>query len=62
MVVDLSDQPQYKRSLAAHGVLARFPTAKNILVWTCDEFDGDVHLKASLLATIVREGIFLYAK
>lgn len=62
MIVDSSDQPQYKRSQAAHGVLARFPLAKDILVWTCDEFDGDVHLKASLPATILREGVLLYAR
>ncbi len=62
MIVAGSDQPQYKRSQAAHGVLARFPMAKDILVWTRDEFDGDVHLKASLPAAILREGILLYAK
>jgi len=62
MIVDSSDQPQYKRSQAAHGVLARFPTAKDILVWTRDEFDKRIHLKASLPATILREGVLLYAR
>ncbi len=62
IIVDSSDQPQYKRSQAPHGVLARFPTAKDILVWTRDEFDKRIHLKASLPATILREGVLLYAK
>jgi len=62
IIVDSSDQPQYKRSQAAHGVLARFPTAKDILVWTRDEFDKRTHLAASLPATILREGILLYAR
>jgi predicted nucleotidyltransferase len=57
-----SDQPQYKRSQRAHAALARFTTAKDILVWTRDEFDGDLHLAASLPATILREGVLLYAK
>lgn len=62
MIVANSDQPQYKRSQQAHAALARFTTAKDILVWTRDEFDGDVHLKASLPATILREGVLLYAR
>jgi predicted nucleotidyltransferase len=62
IIVDSSDQPQYKRSQAAHGVLACFPTAKDFLVWTRDEFDKRIHLKASLPATILREGVLLYAK
>ncbi len=61
MIVADSELPQYKRSQQAHAALARFPIAKDILVWTHDEFDGDVHLKASLPATILREGILLYA-
>lgn len=60
VVVPESPLPQYRRSQQAHQALAGIPTAKDVLVWTRDEFDGDVHLAASLPATILREGILLY--
>jgi hypothetical protein len=60
MIVSDSDLPAYQRSQAAHRVLFRFKSAKDILVWTRAEFDRRVHLAASLPATILREGILLY--
>ncbi len=33
----------------------------DVLVWTRENFDGRLHLKASLPSTIVREGRLLYA-
>jgi predicted nucleotidyltransferase len=62
MIVGSSDQPQYKRSQQARGAVSAFTHAKDILVWTCDEFDKRIHLKASLPATILREGVLLYAR
>lgn len=62
VVVADSNLPQYQRSQEAHRALASFTVAKDILVWTRDEFDKRVHLPASLPATIVREGILLYAR
>jgi hypothetical protein len=35
--------------------------AADILVWTREAFDSRVHLRASLPATIAREGRLLYA-
>ena len=32
-----------------------------VVVWTLADFDGRLHLKASLPATVVREGLLLYA-
>lgn len=60
MVVSDSDLPAYQRSQEAHRVLFDFHQAKDVLVWTRDEFDRRVHLAASLPATIIREGILLY--
>ncbi len=39
-----------------------YPSAKDVLVWTHDEFDRRTYLPASLPATILREGVLLYAK
>lgn len=62
MIVADSDLSQYKRSQAAHRALAHLKMAKDVLVWTSDEFDRRVHLAASLPATILREGLLLYAR
>jgi hypothetical protein len=35
--------------------------AKDVLVWTGNEFDKRLHLKASLPSTVVEEGMLLYA-
>ena len=60
VVVSDSALPQYRRSQQAQRVLSSFKMAKDVLVWTRDEFYGDAHLVASLPATILREGILLY--
>ena len=60
MIVSDSELPAYQRSQEAHRVLFDFHQAKDVLVWTRDEFDRRVHLAASLPATILREGILLY--
>jgi uncharacterized protein len=45
----------------AYRALWRFGAALDPLVWSRSEFDSRLHLKASLPATIHREGKFLYA-
>ena len=62
MIVAESDLPQYERSQEAHRVLFDFQHAKDVLVWTRDEFDRRTHLFASLPATILREGVLLYGR
>jgi len=45
----------------ARRVLRDLRVAKDILVWTKNDFDRRLHLMASLPATIAREGKLLYA-
>lgn len=60
VIVPESPVPQYRRSQQAHRALADFHKAKDVLVWTRDEFERRIGLAASLPATILREGILLY--
>jgi predicted nucleotidyltransferase len=50
-----------KRSRLAYQALRGTGTAADILVWSREAFDRRLHLKASLPATVVREGRLLYA-
>lgn len=50
-----------RRSKLAYEVLWETGTAADVLVWTRQAFDSRVHLRASLPATILREGRLLYA-
>jgi len=61
VVVARSDEPAYRRAQRAHSLLWDLGAAADILVWTRDAFDSRVHLRASLPATIAREGRLLYA-
>ena len=45
----------------AYSVLCGLGVPKDVLVWTRSTFDSQLHLKASLPGTIVREGKLLYA-
>lgn len=60
VVVPGSDLPGYRRDQLAYRALRGVNVAKDILVWTSDEFDGRRHLVASLPATILREGQLVY--
>jgi uncharacterized protein len=62
VVVFDSERSQYERAVEAHRALADLHHAKDVLVWTRDEFDRRIHLVASLPATILREGILLYER
>ena len=61
IVVPDDANPERKRSRLGYRALRGTGTAADILVWTKKYFDDRVHLKASLPATILREGELLYA-
>jgi len=50
-----------RRSRKAYEALRGLGIAKDVLVTTVSGFDKQLHLKASLPATILREGKLLYA-
>jgi predicted nucleotidyltransferase len=62
IVVSDSDAPAHQRSYAAYKALREFTHAKDVLVWTKQEFESRRHLPASLPATILREGLLLYER
>ena len=53
--------PGFRDSGRAYKALWRLGAATDVLVWTWTEFTKRLHLKASLPATILREGKLLYA-
>jgi predicted nucleotidyltransferase len=62
MVIVLhSEMPGYRRDQMAYRALLGLGIAKDVLVWTREEFENRVHLPASFPATVVREGKLLYA-
>lgn len=61
VVVPDSDLAGYKRDQLAYRALLGLEVAKDVMVWTKEEFDRRVHLPASFPATIVREGRLVYA-
>jgi len=62
MVVVADDTPAPLRdSGRAYKAIWRLGVASDVLVWTHSDFEDRLALKASLPATIVREGKLLYA-
>jgi predicted nucleotidyltransferase len=63
MVVVPNDAPTERRQsrLAYERLWDTNSAAVDVLVWTREAFDSRTHLKASLPATILREGGLLYA-
>jgi len=61
MVVPDEAPPERRRSRLAYERLWGTGAAADVLVWTRSDFDSRLHLKASLPATIVREGRLLHA-
>lgn len=61
VVLPQADEPGYRLSQRAHSLIWGMGISADILVWTRDAFDRRLHIKASLPATVVREGILLYA-
>lgn len=62
MVVVPDEAPlERRRSRRAYVALRGLGIAKDVLVYTVGCFDRQLHLKASLPSTILREGKLLYA-
>lgn len=62
VIVADSDLPGYRRDQLAYRALLGVGVAKDVLVWTREEFDRRRHLAASLPATILREGRLVYGR
>jgi len=54
-------EPAHRMAQRAHSVLWGLGVSADILVWSREAFDARLHLKASLPATVVREGKLLHA-
>ncbi len=61
VVVPCLTEPAYRLAQRAHSVLWGLRAAADILVWSREEFDSRLHLRASLPSTIAREGQLLHA-
>jgi len=61
VVVPDDARPERLRSRLAYERLWGTGAAADVLVWTREAFDSRLHLRASLPATIQREGRLLYA-
>lgn len=62
VVVPQTAEPGCRLAQQAHSLLWDIGTATDVLVWSKRAFESRLHLKASLPATIVREGRLLYAR
>jgi len=60
VVVPDSELPAFRRAQRAYLALKGLGMAKDVLVWTRQEFDRRSHLPASFAATILREGKLLH--
>ncbi|MBI5094121.1 MAG: nucleotidyltransferase domain-containing protein [Candidatus Hydrogenedentes bacterium] len=60
VVVGESNLPVYKRAQLAFRVLCGLGAAKDVIVYTQDEFTRKRSVPASLPATVIREGKLLY--
>jgi predicted nucleotidyltransferase len=61
MVVAGSRTPSYRREMDACESLWGIPAAVDVLVWSESEFQRRLDAKASLPATVLREGVLLHA-
>ena len=61
VIVPQTTEPGYRLAQQAHSLLWDIGTAADVMVWSQYAFESRLHLKASLPATIVREGRLLYA-
>lgn len=61
VILPHTEEPGYRLAQRAHALIWDIGAAVDILVWSREAFDGRLHLRASLPATIVREGELLYA-
>ena len=61
MILERLDVPAYQIAQRAHGLVWGLGISADILVWSREEFDRRLPLKASLPATVVRDGMLLHA-
>ena len=61
VVVPSSDLPGHRRDQLAYRAVRGVGAAKDLLVWTREEFDSRSQVVCSLPATVLREGRLLYA-
>jgi len=61
VVVPSSELPNYRLSQEAHGIVGRRQVSLDILVMPREEFDSRSRAPSSLPATVLREGMMLYA-
>jgi len=61
VVVPDGAPPELQDSKLGYRALQGLRIAKDLLVWKQSDFEGRLHLKASLPSTLVREGKLLYA-
>jgi predicted nucleotidyltransferase len=61
MVVERLEFPAYQIAQQAHSLVWGLGISADILVWSRDEFDRRLPLKASLPATVLRDGMLLHA-
>ena len=61
LVVPDTAPPERRRSRLAYETLWGVGIAADVLVWTRERFDSRLGLKASLPATVLREGRLVYA-
>src|SRR5438128_11383141 len=59
VVVQDDAPPERRRSRLAYQALRGTGVAADVLVWTRSAFDSRLHLRASLPATVVAEGMLL---
>ena len=60
VVVASSDRPGYKRDQEAFRILKGLGVAKDVIVFTRDEFERKSNVVCSLAATVLREGQLLH--
>lgn len=61
VVVPHSELPAHRRDQRAYRALRGIGVAKDVLVWTRDEFESRSGVASSLPATVLREGRLLHA-
>lgn len=62
IVVDHSTERKYRRPLRAYDALLNIDISKNIIVYTCGEFNDRIQDQTTLCFKIKKEARRLYAK
>lgn len=61
MVFDRLEVPAYQMAQRAHTLVWGLGISADILVWSREDFDRRLAFRASLPATVVRDGLLLHA-